>query len=48
MLFRSDKTLAFGRQKNITGTPTMFFIDGQRVPGAIPGEMIEQRLAAAK
>jgi thiol:disulfide interchange protein DsbC len=43
-----DKTLAFGRQKNITGTPTMFFIDGQRVPGAIPGEMIEQRLAAAK
>jgi len=26
----------------------MFFVDGQRVPGAIPGEMIEQRLAAAK
>jgi thiol:disulfide interchange protein DsbC len=43
-----DKTLAFGKQKNITGTPTMFFIDGQRVPGAIPGEIIEQRLAAAK
>ncbi len=43
-----DKTLAFGKQKNITGTPTMFFVDGQRVPGAIPGEMIEQRLAAAK
>ena len=43
-----DKTLAFGKQKNITGTPTMFFADGQRVPGAIPGEMIEQRLAAAK
>jgi thiol:disulfide interchange protein DsbC len=43
-----DKTLAFGKQKNISGTPTMFFADGQRVPGAIPGEMIEQRLAAAK
>ena len=43
-----DKTVAFGKQKNITGTPTMFFADGQRVPGAIPGEMIEQRLAAAK
>ena len=43
-----DKTLAFGKQKNISGTPTMFFVDGQRVPGAIPGEMIEQRLAAAK
>jgi thiol:disulfide interchange protein DsbC len=43
-----DKTLAFGKQKNITGTPTMFFADGQRVPGAIPGEAIEQHLAAAK
>lgn len=43
-----DKTLAFGKQKNISGTPTLFFADGQRVPGAIPGEMIEQRLAAAK
>jgi thiol:disulfide interchange protein DsbC len=43
-----DKTLAFGKQKSISGTPTMFFADGQRVPGAIPGEAIEQRLAAAK
>jgi len=42
-----DKILAFGKQKNISGTPTLFFSDGQRVPGAIPGEMIEQRLAAA-
>src|SRR5436190_11140366 len=30
-----DKTVAFGKQKNITGTPTMFFVDGQRIPGAI-------------
>jgi thiol:disulfide interchange protein DsbC len=43
-----DKTIAFGKQKNISGTPTMFFVDGQRVPGAIPADMIEQRLAAAK
>ena len=43
-----DKTIAFGKQKGINGTPTLFFIDGQRVPGAIPGEMIEQRLATAK
>ncbi len=42
-----DKVLAYGKQKNISGTPTIFFADGQRVPGAIPGEMIEQRLAAA-
>jgi thiol:disulfide interchange protein DsbC len=41
-----EKTVAFGKQKNISGTPTMFFADGQRIPGAIPVEMIEQRLAA--
>jgi thiol:disulfide interchange protein DsbC len=41
-----DKTVAFGKQKGIKGTPTMFFADGQRVPGAIPVEMIEQHLAA--
>jgi thiol:disulfide interchange protein DsbC len=43
-----DKILAFGRQKNITGTPTMFFVDGIRVPGAIPLDQIEQHLLAAK
>lgn len=42
-----EKILAFGRQKNISGTPTMFFADGQRVPGAIPVDQIEQRLVAA-
>jgi len=43
-----DKILAFGKQKNISGTPTLFFSDGQRVPGAIPADVIEQHLAAAK
>ena len=43
-----EKIVAFGRQKNISGTPTLFFADGVRVPGAIPVEQIEQRLAAAK
>ena len=42
-----EKILAFGRQKNISGTPTLFFTDGQRVPGAIPVDQIEQRLVAA-
>ncbi len=42
-----DKILAFGKQKNISGTPTLFFADGQRVPGAIPLDQFEQRLAAA-
>ena len=26
----------------------MFFVDGTRVPGAIPYEQIEQKLASAK
>ena len=42
-----EKILAFGKEKNINGTPTMFFVDGQRVPGAIPADQIEQRLVAA-
>jgi thiol:disulfide interchange protein DsbC len=42
-----EKILAFGRQKNITGTPTLFFANGQRVPGAIPIDQIEQRLVMA-
>jgi thiol:disulfide interchange protein DsbC len=43
-----EKILAFGKQKNITGTPTLFFADGMRVPGAISAERIEQHLAAAR
>lgn len=42
-----EKIVAFGRQKNISGTPTLFFADGQRVPGAIPVDQLEQRLVAA-
>jgi thiol:disulfide interchange protein DsbC len=42
-----EKILAFGRQKNVTGTPTLFFADGQRVPGAIPLDQIEQHLLVA-
>ncbi len=42
-----EKIVAFGKQKSISGTPTLFFSDGSRVPGAIPVEQIEQRLAAA-
>jgi thiol:disulfide interchange protein DsbC len=39
-----DKIVAYGRQKGITGTPTMFFADGQRVAGAIPAAQIEKLL----
>jgi thiol:disulfide interchange protein DsbC len=42
------KNQEFGRKLNITGTPTMFFADGERVPGAIPLARIEQKLGQAK
>lgn len=42
-----EKIVAFGRQKNISGTPTLLFADGVRVPGAIPVDQLEQRLVAA-
>jgi len=43
-----DKLIAFGRDKRITGTPTIFFEDGERVPGAMPIASFEKRLAEAK
>ena len=42
-----DRNLAFSRKHKITGTPTLFFIDGTRVPGAIGAEQIEKTLASA-
>ncbi len=38
----------YGRKLNITGTPTLFFSDGERVPGAVPLARIEQRLNQVK
>lgn len=38
----------YGRRLNISGTPTMFFADGERVPGAIPIARIEQKLSQTK
>ncbi len=38
----------FGRKLNISGTPTMFFADGERIPGAIPLARIEQKLGSVK
>ncbi len=43
-----DKLMAFGRDKRIGGTPTIFFEDGERVPGAMPIASFEKRLADAK
>lgn len=38
----------YGRRLNISGTPTIFFGDGERVPGAVPIARIEQKLSQIK
>ncbi|MGE5096016.1 MAG: DsbC family protein [Betaproteobacteria bacterium] len=43
-----DKNIAFGRDKKINGTPTIFFEDGERVPGAISMADFEKRLTSAQ
>jgi len=42
------KNQEYGRRLGISGTPTIFFADGERVPGAIPLAKIEQRLGQLK
>lgn len=42
------RNVEFGKKFKITGTPTMFFVDGTRVPGAIDAAQVEKLLAAAK
>ncbi len=42
------RNVEFGKKFKITGTPTMFFVDGSRVPGAIDAAQVEKLLAAAK
>ena len=43
-----DRNIDFGRKHKITGTPTIFFADGSRVPGAINTAQIEKFLTDAK
>lgn len=38
------KNQEYGRKYNITGTPTLFFADGERIPGAVPLGKIEEKL----
>lgn len=42
-----QRNVAFGRKARITGTPTLVFADGSRVPGAINSVQIEKFLADA-
>jgi thiol:disulfide interchange protein DsbC len=41
------RNVEFGQKQKITGTPTLIFADGSRVPGAINSEQIEKFLASA-
>lgn len=42
-----DRNMALGKKHKISGTPTLLFSDGTRVPGAIGAEQVEQYLAQA-
>lgn len=41
-----ERNIKLGKKFRITGTPTLVFADGSRVPGAIGPEQVEQRLSA--
>ena len=43
-----EKTLAFGQSKRIQGTPTLFFEDGDRVPGVMAMADLEKKFAQVK
>ena len=43
-----ESTVEFGKKNRITGTPTLFFADGTRVPGAVPIAQVEKLLADIK
>ena len=39
-----QKTVELGHRLSISGTPTLFFVDGERIPGAVPVAQIEKKL----
>jgi thiol:disulfide interchange protein DsbC len=41
------RNAALGRKHKVSGTPSLVFEDGKRVPGAVPPDQIEKMLAAA-
>ena len=43
-----DANVEFGKKHRITGTPTLFFADGSRVPGAVPMAQVEKLLNEIK
>jgi thiol:disulfide interchange protein DsbC len=43
-----ERNIEFGKKHKITGTPTLFFVDGSRIPGAVTSQQVEKFLADAK
>lgn len=43
-----NRNLEFGKKHKISGTPTLIFADGTRVPGAVSAAQVEKMLAEAK
>lgn len=44
----NEKVFELGRKLKITGTPTIFFVDGTRIPGAIDAKGLEAKFASIK
>jgi len=42
------RNIEFGKKHRITGTPTLIFADGTRVPGAVSAQQVEKYLNEAK
>ena len=42
-----DSNIALGNKLRVTGTPTLIFANGQRVPGMVPADKLKQMLDAA-
>ena len=44
----NEQVLALGQKLHITGTPSIFFADGSRVPGALDAAALEAKLETIK
>jgi thiol:disulfide interchange protein DsbC len=42
------RNVEFGRKHKISGTPTLIFVDGTPLPGAVSADQVEKLLAVAK
>ena len=44
----NDKVFELGKKLRVTGTPSIFFTDGSRIPGAVDAKSLEAKLASIK